>query len=577
MSEQELRRRDAVDDFRGARRRAVIEDLLARLRGEPDDLLPFDEVWRRVGAQSLAAPTLHEIPVAAVVGSVGRYSDFTRHFLPRLPSDEARWATVEMLMRSGRDLPPIEVYALGGVYFVKDGNHRVSAARQLGISHLMALVSEVDLPLVLSPALAPGELIIAAEYAGFLMQTGLDQLRPGPDLRVTAPGAYQTLVTQIEQRRLQLAQREARAVGADEAAVWWYDQVYLPAVRLMGERGLLDAFPGRTATDLYVWVCQHQSALEAELSWPIGTAQAASDLAERSSPRVSYRVRRVGRQLIDALRPETVRPGPPPGAWRRAHPVDPAAGGLFRTILVPLNGQSDGWRALDQALVVARDEGSSLYGLHVLPGTGVGQERAVVLRQAFERRCAAARLRGRLSTATGPVASRICERARWADLVVMSLAYAPRPRPLARLRSGFRDLVQRCPQPLLAVPGAVSPLTRGLLAYDGSPRAREALLLATYLALRGGFALAVVTATRGGSTAATLAGARAYLEERGIDARYILEHGPADEAIFAAAAAHDANLIILGGYSFRPELEIVLGSTVDSVLRTSPMPVLICR
>ncbi|NTU84290.1 MAG: universal stress protein [Chloroflexales bacterium] len=578
MSDREQRRLDAIEDFRRARRRAVLEDLLAWLKGEPDDLLAFEEVWRRVGEHSWAARGLHEIPVEAIVGSVGRYSDFTRHFLPRRPSDEARWANVQMLMSSGHRLPPIEVYKLGQVYFVKDGNHRVSVARELGITHLSALVSEVQAHVPLSPDLSPDDLIIASEHASFIGQTHLDELRPGLGLRVTVPGAYQTLAGHIEQRRYQLALREARAVNAGEAATWWYDSVYLPMVALIRELGLLGDFPGRTETDLYVWVSEHQAALEVELSWPVAPAVAASDLAERRSPRAERVLRRAGKRLLDVIRPETVRPGPPPGTWRHEHHVDEGATGLFKTILVPLSGQAEGWRALEQAIIIAGSEHGALYGLHVLPAHNGATAKAAAIQQAFAERCAAAGLPGRMAMDTGAVASRICERARWADIVVVSLAHAPRARPLARLRSGLRDLIQRCPQPLLAVPGVVTPLTHGLLAYDGSRRSEEALMLAAYLALRGPFSLVVVTAHgRGDSAAETVERAQAYLEQRGISARYVTKQAPADEAILAVAEDQKTDLIILGGYSFRPELEIMLGSTVDSVLRASQVPVLVCR
>lgn len=150
MSEKEQHRLDALDDFHRARRHAIVEDLLARLRGEPDTLLSFEEVRRQLGEPRADPPVLREIPLALVAGSVGRYSDFTRHFLPRHASDQARWTGVRTAMAAGH-LPPIEVYQLGGLYFVKDGNHRVSVARELGLSHLPALVSEVHARVTLSP------------------------------------------------------------------------------------------------------------------------------------------------------------------------------------------------------------------------------------------------------------------------------------------------------------------------------------------------------------------------------------------------------------------------------------------
>jgi hypothetical protein len=86
---------------------------------------------------------LHEIPLNEIVGSLGRHTDFNRQFLPRKDSQAGRWARVRMAYdHSG--LPPIEVYKLGEIYFVADGHHRVSVARQLGARYIEAYVIEIE-------------------------------------------------------------------------------------------------------------------------------------------------------------------------------------------------------------------------------------------------------------------------------------------------------------------------------------------------------------------------------------------------------------------------------------------------
>jgi nucleotide-binding universal stress UspA family protein len=131
---------------------------------------------------------------------------------------------------------------------------------------------------------------------------------------------------------------------------------------------------------------------------------------------------------------------------------------------------------------------------------------------------------------------------------------------------------------VLAVPGAPSPLDRALLAYDGSPKAEEALYVATYLAGQWGMRLAVVTVIETGRTSAkVLEHAQEYLEEHGVRATFVKESGTVADAILKAADAHESNLIVMGGYGFSPMLEVMLGSAVDQVLRESGRPVLICR
>ncbi|GAB4449717.1 MAG: universal stress protein [Chloroflexi bacterium OHK40] len=579
MDLQEQRRQAAVDDFRRARRRAIIEDLLAWLRGEPDDLLDFTEVQQRLGAQQpWATQGPVDVPLALVVGSVGRYADFNRHFLPRRSSDEERWAGVREAMLSGRTLPPIELYELGGLYFVKDGNHRVSVARELGHTHLPAMVCSIPARASLPPDATADDVIIASEHAALLEATHLDELRPGLELRATAPGAHAAIAGQIERQRQRMALRAGRTVELPEAAASWYDDVYLPAVEMIRERGLLADFTGRTETDLYVWTAAHQEALEAELGWPVPAAAAAADLARRHSPRARHMLERARRRLLAAVVPETVRPGPPPGYWRRAHAPTDGQARIFHRILTPLSGDAGGWLALEQALVLARREGAAVYGLHVLPPVGTTEAKLAAMRAEFEARTAAAGVAGVFAAESGTVVSRICARAHWADLVVIRLAHPPPDQPFARLRSGARDLVQRSPQPLLTVPDTPTPLCHALLAYHGGPRADEALYLAAYLALHDDMALTVLTVLEQIDAGwAAVERAQRYLQERGVSASYVVDRRPPAQAILATAKARDADLIVLGGYGSRPEIEIVRGSSVDQVLRASHVPVLISR
>ena len=130
----------------------------------------------------------------------------------------------------------------------------------------------------------------------------------------------------------------------------------------------------------------------------------------------------------------------------------------------------------------------------------------------------------------------------------------------------------------MAVPQVVSPLSRALLAYDGSPKAQEALYVATYLALQWHIPLIVVAVIEGEhSSESPLVRAQEYIESHGAAASYVEESGAVAEAILRAAAAQSCDLILMGGYGFNALLEAVVGSTVDQVLREAKQPVLICR
>jgi len=455
----------------------------------------------------------------------------------------------------------------------------VSVARQVGAPTIQAYVTEVRTKVPLSPDVQPDDLILKAEYADFLELTRLDELRPEADLSVTAPGQYQVLEEHIEVHRYFMGLEQEQEIPCEEAVGHWYDEVYWPVVQVIRERGILRDFPGRTETDLHLWVSEHRAGLEQELGWEIDPEAAADDLATRFSPRPQRVVARVSEKLLDAVTPDELEAGPPPGQWRKERLAARQHDRLFADILVAINGEETGWHALEQALEVARREGAQLHGLHVVPSeTQRDSEAAQAVQAEFSRRCEAADIPGRLALEVGKVPRKICERARWNDLVVLSLSYPPGPQPIARLGSGLSTLLRRCPRPILAVPRPASHLNRALLAYDGSPKADEALFVATYLSGQWNIPLVVVTVTESGrTTSETLARAQEYLETHGMQAAFVRETGPVAEAILKTAEEHESDLIIMGGYGLGPVLEVVLGSAVDQVLRESRQPMLICR
>ncbi|MBC8449701.1 MAG: universal stress protein [Chloroflexi bacterium] len=568
----------AVNDFHQARRRVALEEIMARLTGRSADLLSYEEVRQKLRAREGARQELADIPLDAIVGSVGRYRDFTRSFLPRLRGGE-RWARVKIAVTGLTGLPPIRVYRIGDAYFVQDGHHRVSVAREIGATHIQAYVTEVHSKVPLSPEVQPDELILKAEYAEFLERAGLDELRPQADLSVTVPGQYQVLEEHIEVHRYFMGLEQQQEIPYEEAVAHWYDQVYLPVVQAIQERGVLRDFPVRTEADLYLWLAEHRAALQEELGWEIRPEAAADDLAARFSTAPRRIVARLRERLLDAVLPDELAAGPAPGQWREER-LSPRRGDrLFADILVAVNGQATGWPAVDLALELAQREEARLQGLHVLPSeVGAGLAPAQAVQAEFDRRCQEANVEGHLALEVGEVPRRICERSRWADLVVLSLTYPPAPQPLARLGSGLSTVIRRCPRPVLAVPPASSPFSRALLAYDGSPKAEEALFVAAYLAGCWRIPLVVLTVIEGErTTSETLAQARHYLEKRGVPATFVQETGPVAVAILKAADEHGSDLIVMGGYGFSPVLEVVLGSAVDQVLRASRRPLLICR
>lgn len=568
----------ALNDFRQARRRAALQQILARLTGRSAELLAYEDVRKKLRATNTVPRGLQEIPVDAIVGSVGRYQDFTRTFLPTQQSDEQRWARVKTAATT-IGLAPIEVYQVGDAYFVIDGHHRVSVARQLGTPTIPAYVTEVRTRVPLAASDDPAELICKARYVEFLERTNLDKLRPEADLLMSFCGQYRVLMEHIDVHRYFMGLDQQRHdIPYDEAVGHWYDEVYMPVVRLIREQGLLRDFPELTEADLYVLLAEHRAELEQALGWKVDAETVATNLVEQKSRSPSRMIARLGDKLRNVVVPSELESGPPPGRWRQERLARRRDDRLFADILVAINGTEAGWQALAQALIVARRENSRLLGLHVLPPDEQSKEATIATMQAeFERQCREAGVQGEFAARPGTTTPTLIERAALVDLLAVPLTYPPSAQPLMRLSSNFAALVQRSPRPVLAVPGEHTPLDRLLLAYDGSPKADEALFVAAYLAARWQAALCVVAAGSEASAGAAVARARSYLEEQSVIADFVSRRGSAPQVILETAAEQGSNLLIMGGFGFRPMLKLVLGGTVDEMLREFKQPMLICR
>lgn len=570
----------ALGDFHEARRRANLEAIISRITGKPTDLMQYDEIRRRFKVVESAEQRLEEIPLDAIVGTVGRYSDFTRSLLPLKENDGTRWAKVKTMVENMEGLPPIEVYKVGDVYFILDGHHRASVARQVGATHIQAYVRNVYMRVPLSPNDKPDDVIIKSEFADFLAKTHLDELRPNSNLMVTAPGEFAKLLEHISVHRYYMGIDQKRPITYEEAVTHWYDTVYLPIAEIIRQRKVMVDFPGRTEADLYLWIMDHRVNLENNLGWKVTPKTAATDLTSRFSPTIKNNFSRWRHWIGDKLTPDPLEAPPPAGLWREQH--DPAhEQGLFDSILVPVPGDENGWLALDMAIQVAKTENSVLGGLHVVQNKqDLHSERVQKITEEFSNRCKAAGVLGSLVTEVGPITRTLYDRSFYADLVVFRLNYPPPHRSLQRLGSGVRLMIRRSPTPLMVVPpDSKIVIKRALLAYGGGHKADEALYLASYLNCRWDVDLTVVAVDRGRQHGEDLIKrADTYLKDHcNRNTQLIVEHGDAAQAILRNCESGGHELIIMGGYEGGVMREMLIGSTVDRVLSNAKCAVLICR
>ena len=568
----------ALRDFHNARQQAVMQQLLARFRGEGAILLPFEEIKEQLHptGETISHGT-QEIPLDKIVGSVGRYKDFTRSFLPKRDTDQERWAEVRAAVNDMVGIPPIEVYQVGDAYFVQDGNHRVSIARRLNSKSISAYVTEVKTRVPLSADDDPYEIICKAHYADFLERTNLDQLRPDADLMMTFCGQYQIFLGQIESGFHATADGQAVAGEPDlwrQAVADWYDQIYLPVIHIIRELGVLHRFPDRTEADMYLLLTERRAELEEDLGWHVEMETGVSDLVvEEEKPRSLFR------RIMQTITLSSDRE-PMLGLWRQQQLARQRYHHLFKHILIPLDGTEENWKTLGYFLRIDTDE-DHILGLHVVPDEKtLGSKAMRQMRDRFMGELQATGLQGEFAIEVGSNPVQIINRrAAWVDMVVVRGTRPKGPKLLEHASPEMKLLVQHCPRPILVSPdGTQSDYSRAILAYDGSPKADEALFIATYMTSRWSKKLTVVTVETTYTTAAAVERARRYLTKHGLtDVNYILRKGPIADMVLETAESHECNLLFMGGFSFRSLRHMTLGSSAERILLEFPHPMWICR
>ncbi len=285
----------AEEDFQRARSKAFWNRILGWLTGEQTDLLPLDVVRTHLPFQGQHDLGLQAVPIRQIVGSESRYRDFDRAFLPRQTHTRDRWVAIDRLHYRQVELPPVSLYKIGDIYFVRDGNHRISVARERGQEFVDAYVTELTTPVPLTPDTDLHELVLEQERLQFLQETGLDRIRPEAEVRLTLPGQYGKLSEHIQVHRWFLGQERGAEVPYEEAVASWYDRVYMPLVQIIREHGILNEFPGRTEADLYLWIIEHSWYLR-EAGGEVPMEQAATDFARLYSRRLLTKLKNLLRR-----------------------------------------------------------------------------------------------------------------------------------------------------------------------------------------------------------------------------------------------------------------------------------------
>jgi hypothetical protein len=254
----------ARSDFQKARFKAFMNRAWATLSGKPTTLLSYDEIKEKLRIGGPIYRGVKTVLVDQIAGSLNRYHEFDNVFLPASDQLADRWQSVNRAFYQEISLPPVVLYKVGQVYFVVDGHHRVSVARQQGQIYIEAEVRECATRVNITADIQPEDLIILETKVQFLERTSLDALKPDANIKLTIPDGFDRMLEHIAVHRYFMGIDWKRDISEEEAIAHWYDNVYMPVIHVIRDTDILKDFPTKTEGDLYLWVLDHQQYLVLE-------------------------------------------------------------------------------------------------------------------------------------------------------------------------------------------------------------------------------------------------------------------------------------------------------------------------
>jgi len=214
---------------------------------KPEDTKSFRESQINEGAFDTVNRGSFSVPLKQITGSVGRYQDFDNRFRIKKHIPSERLENIKASMRSGKRLPPVKLYQIKDEFYVLDGNHRVSAAKEFGHDTIPADIVEFI------PSKNTFENILYRQHSLFLENTGLPQA-----IELTELGQYDYLSKQIKKHQDYLRRITGSKVSTKDAAQDWYKTIYSPLIAIIEKGQLIRHFRNRTVSDLYAYISFHQ-------------------------------------------------------------------------------------------------------------------------------------------------------------------------------------------------------------------------------------------------------------------------------------------------------------------------------
>lgn len=251
---------ETEEDFSKARHKALFNAVQHFLNPDEAMLISFSDIKKLLKPDNETYKGMMIVPVKLIVGSEGRYNDFDSQFFPKNMHLKTRWEHIDLAHINDIPLPPISLYELGGVYFVRDGNHRVSVAKAKGIEFIDAEVVSLQSEIKLHPGDSLKKMtrqVIEYEKRVFYTETGFGDVTDFWCLDFSVPGQYDVIYNHILTHKYYINMNKTEEIGMDKAMISWYMTVYLPVIKIIDKFHIMKYFKKRTKSDLYVWIIKY--------------------------------------------------------------------------------------------------------------------------------------------------------------------------------------------------------------------------------------------------------------------------------------------------------------------------------
>lgn len=285
--------RETELDFKKARHKALFNEIQHFLNPEEARLISFGQIKDILKPKSQSYIGMKTIPINEIVGSEGRYKDFDNKFFPKNSHVKERWERVDDAVIKDIILPPIKVYELGGLYFVRDGNHRVSVAKSKGVEFIDADVVSLQSEINLKPVKNLPEMIkeiIGYEKRNFYSETNFGDITDYWDLNFTTPGQYDIIYHHILTHKYFINQGQEKEIELEGAILSWFQTVYLPVITSIHKHKIMRYFKKHTESELYLWIIHCYDDLKKKFGQQLELDDVVEDLKTENQKNFFFRI-----------------------------------------------------------------------------------------------------------------------------------------------------------------------------------------------------------------------------------------------------------------------------------------------